>query len=471
MLAFDGSQAPDSSATSLSSTNVRKKRIACDTCHFSKVRCTGETSGCQRCLRGRKTCHYSESNMGRAPAGVLARRRKPSFHKALDTMFGPALQQSRQHHDWDSASPSESVSRGELHQHALPSAASLGDRRRSDVTTDDHMSTRDELMSSPSPQQQQQQQKSLLLLDNNTNSDLDSLGFDPLISTFDDIDFYDMGDEPLEIGEWALDPAFPRLSVAQSSSRSSPPASPRHIIQPRQQQQQEQSPSQPPPQTAAQQLSAAPFPLASQGSQDSSSCGLSQAAGTPDPSPADGVQVWATQLEKLSRTLQQSPIPLDGMLRHTSQLLARIREALQPLLYSGAAAPDRDPSPSSATALMLILVCLAQAVALFEQCVPAVLAGRSPGGAGPNAADLSLRLGEFQVDRRAQQALQLHVVGKEVAGLLHVSRLIRQALLRPEWRDVPKRTHDLLLEDVQVRTVTLIYQIKQRRGASRMVVS
>ncbi|KAH6649207.1 hypothetical protein F5144DRAFT_1190 [Chaetomium tenue] len=411
--------------------------------------------------------------MGRAPAGVLARRRKSSFHKALDTMFGPALQQSRQHHDWDSASPSESISRGELHQHAPPSSASLGDRRRSDLTTDDHMSTRDELMSSPSrQQQQQQQQKSLLLLDNNSNSDLDILGFDPLISTFDDIDFYDMGDEPLEVGEYPLDPAFPPLSIApQSSSRSSPPASPRRTTQPRQQQQEEQLLSQPPPQTAAQQLSAAPFLLASQGSQDSSSCSLSQAADTPDPSPADGIQIWAMQLERLSRTLQQSPVPLDGMLRHTSQLLARVREALQPLLSSGPAAPDRDPSPSSATALMLILVCLSQAVALFEQCVPAVLAGRSPGGAGPNAADLSLRLGEFQVDCRAQQALQLHVVGKEVAGLLHVSRLIRQALLRPEWRDVPKRTHDLLLEDVQVRTVTLIYQIKRRRGASRMVVS
>ncbi|SPQ24104.1 e6a2e47f-130a-4163-be4d-1102e987562e [Thermothielavioides terrestris] len=147
--------------------------------------------------------------------------------------------------------------------------------------------------------QQQQQHQSLLLLDNNTNSDLDSLGFDPLISTFDDIDFYDTADEPLE----------------------------------------------------------------------------------------------ATRLEELSRTLQQSRVLLDGMLCHTSQLLVRIREALQQQLYSGgAAAPDQGPSPSSATALVLILVCLAQAVALFEQCDPAVLAGRSPGGAEPNAADLSLRI-------------------------------------------------------------------------------
>ncbi|PVI00655.1 hypothetical protein DM02DRAFT_671864 [Periconia macrospinosa] len=43
-----------------------KLRSACDQCHFSKVRCTGEKSGCRRCRNGRRTCHYSASNMGKA---------------------------------------------------------------------------------------------------------------------------------------------------------------------------------------------------------------------------------------------------------------------------------------------------------------------------------------------------------------------------------------------------------------------
>ncbi|GAB1309928.1 Zn(2)-C6 fungal-type domain-containing protein [Madurella fahalii] len=421
-------------------TSIRKKRMACDNCHFSKVRCTGEMSGCQRCERGHKTCHYSESNMGRVPAGGVRKRRKSSLHKALVMFEAAAHPQLRQHHDWDSASPFESVDSGEFQQHAPPSIA-LRDRRCSDLAVDSSMSIWDE-PSGPSQQQQQQELKSLL---DNTGNDLDSLAFDPVISTFDEIDFEDIDEEPFKVVECPPDLAFPSLSVAQSS----PPASPKHI-QLRQQQQSH-------PETQTAELFNTPSSLASQGHGDSS-YGLSQTAGTPSSS-TDSVQYWTTQLEELSRTLQKFPVPLDGMLRHSSQLLPRIREALQ--------SPHSAEGSSSITRLMLILVCLTQVVALFEQCVPSVLAGRS----GAGSTDLSLRLGEFQVDRKVQQALQLHVMSKEVSSLLQVSRLIRQTLLRSEWRDVPKRTHDLLLEDLRARAVTLIYQMKQRRAGSRMVVS
>ncbi|KAI1758257.1 hypothetical protein F4782DRAFT_477156 [Xylaria castorea] len=442
MLTSVGNQASNSS-TSVPPTSIRKKRIACDNCHLSKVRCTGEISGCQRCERGNKSCHYSESNMGRMPSGGVRKRLKPSPHEVLD-VFGVVHPQQRQHHDWDSASPFESIDSSELQddqQHAPPSTASRG-RESLDLPVDDSMSIWDE---PNGPSQQQQQFKSLL---DSTGSELDSLGLNPLTSTLEDIDFSDMDDGHFEAGECPLDLAFPRLAVAQSS-RSSSIASQKHI-QPQQQQSQLQL-------QMTQLFNTSSSSSTSQNYQDSN-CELNQRTGTPSSS-TDSIRYWTTQLEKLSRTLQKPPIPLDGMLHHSSQLLPRIREALQ--------SPYSSDTSSSAARLILILVCLTQIVTLFEQCVPSVLAGRSIAG----SSDLSLRLGEFQVDRKAQQALQMHIVGKELSSMMQLSKMIRQTLLRPGWCNISKRTHDLLLEDLQIRTVTLVYQMKQKRSASIISIS
>ncbi|KAF3767986.1 hypothetical protein M406DRAFT_355802 [Cryphonectria parasitica EP155] len=65
----------------------------------------------------------------------------------------------------------------------------------------------------------------------------------------------------------------------------------------------------------------------------------------------------------------------------------------------------------------------------------------------------------------------MHVVSKELSSMLQVSKLIKQTLRRPEWGNISKRTHDLLLEDLRVRTVTLVYQMKQTRGASKILIS
>ena len=335
--------------------------------------------------------------MGRTPSDGVSKRRKPSSHNALDVLAGATHQQhqqhqqQRQHQDWDSVSPFD-------------------------------------------------------MLDN-TGGELASLGFDPPISTSDDIDFSNMDDVHFEIGEDPLNLAFPRLAVAQSSC-SSPTASQTNI-QPQQQESQ--------PRLQTMQLFDTSSSPTSQSYQDSNS-GLSQTANTLSSS-TDGVQYWTTQLEELSHTLQKSPIPLDRILRHSSQLLPRISEILQ--------SPNSADMPSSTTSLILILVCLTQVVTLFEQCVPSVLSDRPTA----SSSDLSLRLGEFQVDRKARQALQIHIVSKELLSMLQVFKLIRQRLAWPEWRDISKRTHNLLLEDLQVQTEILVYQIKLKRGASRMIVS
>ncbi|TEY23433.1 hypothetical protein BOTCAL_1482g00010 [Botryotinia calthae] len=455
MLELAGSQDSNSS-TSAAPTSVRRKRIACDNCHFSKVRCTGETTGCQRCERVRKMCHYSESNMGRLPAGV-GKRRKPSSHMNLDVFAAATHPQEQQQNDWDSISPFENVNGGELQtiQHAPPSTLSeehqappstaSEDRGSSDMPIDDTMILWDEPNVTWEQHQQEQQQSKTLA--ENTSSELDSIGFDPLMSTFDDINFSDMEDEQHEFEESPLDLSFPRLAVAQAS-RSSPTTS-QNQLQP------QLNPSQ--VRSQAMQAFNTPPSLTLQSYQNSNN-GFVQTADTISLS-TEGVQLWTTQLEELSRTLQKSPIPLDGMLHHSSQLLPCIKEAVHSL-------HSADVS-SSSTSLILILICLTQAITLFEQCVPSVLGGRLTAG----SSDLSLRLGDFQVDRKAQQALQMHIVSKELSSILQVSNLIRQALLRQEWRSVSKRTHELLLEDLQVRTVTLVYQMKQKKNKSKTMTS
>ena len=270
----------------------------------------------------------------------------------------------------------------------------------------------------------------------NTGSELDRLMFDPHISTSDDIDFSSINDLHFEVEDDSLDLAFPRL-VATQTPLFSPITSQTHIEPPQQRSQ---------PRLEITKSSSTSSSTTSQGFEDSNG-GLSQASSMPSPSP-DVVHYWTAQLEELCQTLQKSPVPLDGMLRISSQLLPHTSEVLRSLHSAHV--------PSFATSLLLILVCLAQAVTLFEQCVPSVLSDRPTAG----SSDLSLRLGEFQVDRKAQQMLQIHIVSKELSSMLQVFKLIRQTLSRPEWCNASKRTHNMLLEDLQVRIETLLYQIK-----------
>ncbi|PGH19141.1 hypothetical protein AJ80_04219 [Polytolypa hystricis UAMH7299] len=53
---------------------VPKRHAACDECRNRKLKCSGETSGCSRCVKHRLVCHYSiQKQMGRPPK---ARARK-----------------------------------------------------------------------------------------------------------------------------------------------------------------------------------------------------------------------------------------------------------------------------------------------------------------------------------------------------------------------------------------------------------
>ncbi|KAI0546149.1 hypothetical protein F4679DRAFT_421568 [Xylaria curta] len=447
MLEAMGSQVA-SPVVSAPITNGRKKRIACDNCHLSKVRCTGELTGCQRCERGRKLCHYSESNMGRTLPRGVSKRRKSTLHKALDLSAAAGGQRQQQKpHDWDSVSLFDSIDGNEPSSHQQVSAPTLlGGMESSEAPIDDPMTLWDRLGGHPQQQLRQQEAqnnqhvKSALEL---TSGDLDNLGFDPFASTFDDIDISDMGDGDLELGESSLNLTFPQTTVTPTSVFITT-SSPTHL-------QSQRHKSQAPPQSM-QGLRIASSSSASRRSHDSDS-ELKTTSDAPN-SLADGIRYWSTQLEALFHAVQRSPIPLDGTLHRSSQLLPRIRETLQSLQSADAL--------TFPAVLVLILVCLAQMITLYEQCVPSVLAGSLSAGSG--SCDLSLLLGDFQVDRKAQQALQIHIVNKELLEILQVLRIIRQTLLRPEWHSTSKRTHDLLLDDVRVRTVTLVYQMKHKRA-------
>ncbi|KAI1643798.1 uncharacterized protein F4817DRAFT_244263 [Daldinia loculata] len=429
-------------ASSASPSTDRKKRLACDNCHLSKVRCTGELSGCQRCERGSKTCHYSQSNMGRTPVDRANRRRKSSVAKAMGSYItspGGSHHQQQQPHDWNS---SNSLSSGvgdaeqQIEQNGLQFPGSSVERNYSlhhhNRPASDSMSISDE----PTGQQQRKHSATSMLLDN-IGDDLQSPGFDPLISNFEDIDFSDIDDNHFEVIGTPLDLTFPRL-ISPQSPRASPS---------RQQQQQQQQ---------QQQLHTTQLFGTSSSTTTSSyqGPGSGQTPGTPHSSGGD-VNYWTTQLEELSRRPHKSPMPLDEVLHQSSQLLPRVTEALRAL-------PLADPL--SSTHMILILVCLTQVITFFEQCMPSIICGLASTG---SSGDLSLHLGAYQVDREVQQALQMHVVGKELSTVLQVSKLIKQTLLQPDWNNVSKRTHDLLLEDLQVRTKTLMYQMKQKWSSAR----
>ncbi|KAI0401749.1 hypothetical protein F4802DRAFT_404096 [Xylaria palmicola] len=376
--------------------------------------------------------------MGRTPPGGVGKRRRSNFHKTPDLFAATSDQrQQQQSHDWDSANLFDNLDGGELpsDQH-VPTPTLLGGMESPGAPIDDPMSLWDQ-------QEAQNNQHHLKSMTEPTGSDLDSLGFDPFVSTFDDIGISDMGDGDLELRESSLDLTFPQTTVTPTSDLLAMPSPTQFQSQRHKPQAQLQS---------MQVLKIASSSSPSQGSRDSDS-ELKTTSGAPNP-PADGIRYWSTQLEALSHAVQRSPIPLDGMLHQSSQLLPRIRDTLQSLQAADALA-----FPAM---LILILICLTQMIALYEQCVPAVLAGSPPAGSG--LGDLSLRLGDFQVDRKAQQALQIHIVNKELLEILQVLKIIRQTLLRPEWHSPSKRTHEFLLDDVRVRTVTLVYQMKHKRA-------
>ncbi|KAI1468201.1 uncharacterized protein F4812DRAFT_358266 [Daldinia caldariorum] len=426
-------------STSASPSIERKRRLACDNCHISKVRCTGELSGCQRCERGNKTCHYSQSNMGRTPGDRANRRRKSSVPKSMSSYINSPISshQQQQQHDWNSSTSLSSGlgdSEQQIEQNEPQFTTSSVEGNYS--VHHQNRSASDSMSISHGPTSQRKHSTTSMLLDN-ISDDLQSPGFDPLISNFEDIDFSDIDDNHFEVIGTSLDLTFPRFVT---------PPSPR--VSPTQQQQQQQQ----------QQLHATQLFGTSSSTTTSASSyqgpGSGQTPSTPYSSGGD-VNYWTAQLDELSRRPHKSPMPLDEVLHQSSQFLPRVTEALRTL-------PSADPLPS--THMILILVCLTQVITFFEQCMPSVICGLATGG---SSGDLSLHLGAYQVDREVQQALQMHIVGRELSSVLQVSKLIKQTLLQPDWNNIPKRTHDLLLEDLQVRTKTLMYQIKQKWSSAR----
>lgn len=284
------------------------------------------------------------------------------------------------------------------------------------------------------PTSQQQKMSSTSALLNNIGNELQTPRFDPLMPDFEDMDFSDIDHNTLENDGASLGMTFPQF-IGSPSSRTSTAD-----------QQQQKHPH------TTRLVDNSPSITAS----SHHSSGLNRAASTSHPLGND-IKFWTAQLEELSRKSYKCPIPLDEMLHHSSQLLPRVTEALRLL-------PSANPASSSATHLILILICLTHAITLFEQCVPFIICGLAING---SSSSLSLHLGAFQIDRDIQQALQMHVVGKELSTILRLSKLIKQMLLQPDWNDGLKRTHNLLLEDLQVRTKTLAYQIKQKWSSAR----
>ncbi|KAF1949856.1 hypothetical protein CC80DRAFT_497199 [Byssothecium circinans] len=341
MSASNGNQALGQSSYN---TGARKKRIACDACHISKVRCTGETNGCQRCRRGDKFCHYSESNMGRTMDGVQ-KRRKSSAPKPPISTTSTASHGDIEEFDWTSTSSASTST----HQ--------------TDPFSNAVVNSELERLANGSTE----------LWDGSRSLQHHDLG-GSLIRDLDDMDFEDMQPTLLDT-DFALNIPFPPLIHSPFTRPST--------------QQKHQA--------------------LHSGDTASSTARSSKVPDAQVLTSATDLHTWTTLLEQLSRPPDPSPMPLDTLLHTTSTLLPRALRTLHAL----------PPEPARLTPLLLILLCLRQAIALFEQC--------SPSG----TADLVLRLGAFQVDGEVQEALQKHIVGKELARMLHVTKVARKVLQLP----------------------------------------
>jgi hypothetical protein len=380
--------------------------------------------------------------MGRTPVHGVSRRRKSDINMPLGLSTSRAAGRSWRQRKTNERSSSTGQSHGadkstriqtrpQGEPHGVPSlACSSGEKEYGFLHKDQHSGDLMNIWSEPRRQQHKDSWSSTLL----ENLDSDEIR-SPVISALGDVDFSYIDENQFDIIGSPADMIFPPLASCPDPQSSSPQFQQHH---PKQQEK--------PLQLHAPHLLKDSTPtigtLSCEGSNSSS-------GGTPIPYRAD-VNYWTTQLEELSQRACSSPIPLDEMLHYSSQLLPQVGEALR-------AAPPGE-LPTSPTHLVLILVCLTQTVALFEQCFSSIISGLAEPG---SSSDISVRLGAFQVDREVQQALQVHVVGRELLAMLRVCKLVKQTMHLPDWNGTFERTHSLLLEDLQARTRTLACQVKQ----------
>jgi hypothetical protein len=388
------------------STGTRKKRLACDACHASKVRrvidlkalfdlltfqqvrCTGETTGCQRCRRSDRFCHYSESNMGRTMDGTHKRRKASAWATSI-------------------------AGHGEIHEFDWTSSrsASTSTNQTDLISVTRGPSELDHLASeTPFPlygDSRTLHQHDLDAFDANQEPDS---GSGSIIQDLDDIDFDDIQSTLLE-DDALLDMNFPQLL-----------------------------PSPPPQLQIPQQLHNHPT--------SETSASTTSLSGVPDkaePAPSL-IQTWSSLLEQLSRTSSPSHVPLDTLLHTTSTLLPQATHTLTSL----------SADQCCLTPLILIILCLSQVVSLFEQC-------RVETSGGPSS--LSLRLGDFQIDREVQAALQRHVVAKELVRMLHVVQTIRQLLKNPTLAGAEKKAHGVVADDL-VRRIRALGALLAEKGGN-----
>lgn len=378
----------------------------------------------------------------------LSKRRKSSVHTGPESPIGT---QSglfhRQRHPSNSSPGHPFIVVGGTALRNEPAISSSTAQTGADAFEDRNQFVNDAMGVWTQPAGEQDQDVSPSTLLDNISIELPSLGFDALLSNFEDSDFRYIDDSQFDLIETPSDLTYAQAPVFDHPSPQIPAFQQLEHHQPRQDAYSKQAYQSP--------LSSTPTP-----NEPTSDSGGQVISKEPSCSTSD-VSFWAAQLEELSRRPQTSPIPLDEMLHHSSQLFPRVAEALQKT------PPPADEPPSS-TNLILILVCLTQTVDLFERCVPPLLSSAAGAAGTPN--DLSLRLGAYQVDRKVQQALQVHVVAGELSKVLGLCGLVRRALSRPGWPAAAAglgRAHSLLLEDLQARTRALAYQMKQKWVSAR----
>ncbi|CAI6288261.1 unnamed protein product [Periconia digitata] len=384
-----------------SNTNALSKlRSACDHCHYSKVRCTGEQSGCRRCKHGRRKCHYSASNVGKTPGNRV--------HKQMSTTSEIQVASFR-----DARAFEQLVSGSPSLAHNLDLWTPMHSEDAQDQTLDNSVSSMkdNEPLVTESPSLAHNLDFWTLM----HSEDTQDLNLDNSVSTTKDTG-------PLDDAICVMD-GFPNTEELSEMDFLATPESQPGV--PLQTPIHSQVPSQ--PRTGSVSTTASTFSSIS----------------TDQGSTAE----LTLRINELSQKLLQSPLALDEVLSTNTFYLQIIESSLM----------DLSTDPSRMSTILMMIICLTQVLALFEECV-----GRGTETAlfdmtnGP-----ILLLGSFQVDVESQRQIRIKIVLKELTRILAVAGGLGRALQQqPVAVGSQNQTYRTLLTDVRKRVQFLAQIVK-----------
>ncbi|KAL8818640.1 MAG: hypothetical protein Q9191_007898 [Dirinaria sp. TL-2023a] len=401
------------------SPKAAKLRAACNQCHASKVRCSGEKSGCLRCQNLDYECVYSISRAGRTPGTRNKNKRvrtanEPSGSDSpasrSDSLDEPAMPMTRD----------SSVSF--LHSDSFIDWVDMGDPgdifqpSTLDGDKDTFKTSHDLMTTNVSQPAGVQDPLHDLLTASPSAFNLDVLQLDQLSDT-----------------------GRNQVNGSSSGSSSSPSSVSRPSTQKKPQRPQLQSRHSAGPTVANPK---APIPVPFMTNQTSS----------PSPVNRQCIQACSKVMEYLDRVAQKDTLPLDEVMHVNKTFISAISRIMA-----------LDKSEKSVCCPPLIAIAMDQMISLFES----VFFKNRPTAEYPSKTDVAaaapqLRLGSFQIDAEEHAEMRAYIVCRELRKCKQTLESLAAMLQRPEMRRVQSLTlHKQWVGEMARRLESLVTTVEE----------